>query len=308
MDAIEACFEWALNELKEINEKVEELDGKKREIILELAKRLEESGMPKEMICEEISKHLKGYISDRYVQGCLKHEYKNQKKSTRTLANTSSIDKKKVLVTVSNTGDERQNFPQPHNLVETIVVNPQYTINKPTDDKIKELQEIVDSQRRIFELEQIESGRIKQSDSRSSTNEPDTGESIQVSNDLDSRMAQPELKYEKLSRMQLLETVQQVQKEVANFRTKHSQDRVTIDELRAALAKTSFTLANQLPKVKPEHLVIDLQSFGANLIAMIQNGKSTCIAHIDDVGNVIDINDDNSCNSNVDDGSGSNPS
>src|SRR3989442_13816268 len=173
MDTFEACFEWALNELREIHAKVEELDGKKREIILELAKRLEESGMPKELISEEISKHLEAYISHRYVQGCLKQEYKNQKKSTRTLANTSSIDKKKVLVTVSNTGDERQNFPQPHNLVDTIVANRQYTINKPTDDKIKELQEIVDSQRaRIFELEQIESGRIKQSDSRSSTNEP----------------------------------------------------------------------------------------------------------------------------------------
>jgi hypothetical protein len=36
MDSFEACFEWAINELKEINAKVEELDGKKREIILEL--------------------------------------------------------------------------------------------------------------------------------------------------------------------------------------------------------------------------------------------------------------------------------
>jgi hypothetical protein len=164
MDTFEACFEWALNELKEINEKVEELDGKKREIILELAKRLEESGMPKDMISEEISKHLKGYISDRYVQGCLKHEYKNQKKSTRTVANTSSIDSKKVLVEVSDTGDERPKLAQTHNLTSGIVSESQYS-NKHNDDEIKELQEILDAQREmIFELEQIEKKRIKHGD------------------------------------------------------------------------------------------------------------------------------------------------
>lgn len=309
MDSFEACFEWAVNELKEINAKVEELDGKKREIILELARRLEESGMPKDMISEEISKRLDPYISDRYVQGCLKSEYKNQKKSTRTLANTSSIDRKKVLVTVANTGEQRQNLPQPRDLVDAIIADPQYSINKHTDDKIKKLQEIVDGQRaRIFELEQIENERIKQSDIRSSTDESDTGETTQVSNDLDSRTAQPELKYEKLSRMQLLEAIQQVQKEVAHLRNTHSLDRITIDELKAALTKTSFTPANQLPKTKLEHIVLDLQTFGADLITMIQRGKSTCIAHIDDVGNVIDINDGNSSSSNVEEGSGTIPS
>jgi hypothetical protein len=28
MDSFDACFEWAINELKEINTRVEELDGK----------------------------------------------------------------------------------------------------------------------------------------------------------------------------------------------------------------------------------------------------------------------------------------
>jgi hypothetical protein len=309
MDSFEACFEWAINELKEINAKVEELDGKKREIILELARRLEESGMPKDMISEEISKRLDPYMSDRYIQGCLTHEYKNQKKSTRTMANTSSIDRKKVLVTVSNIGEQRQRLPQPRNLVDAIVAEPQYIINKPTNDKIKELQQIVDGQReRIFELEQLEKERIKQSDIESPTDQPDTGEPTQVSSDINSRTSQPEIKYEKLSRIQLVEAIQQVQKEVAHLRNTHSLDRITIDELKAALTKTSFTPANQLPKTKLEHIVLDLQTFGANLIAMIQRGKSTCIAIIDDVGNVIDINDGNSSSSNVEEGSGTIPS
>jgi hypothetical protein len=188
MDTYETCFDWAINELKEINTKVQELDGKKREIILELARRLEESGMLKEMICEEISKHLKGYISDRYVQGCLKHEYKNQKKSTRTLANTSSIDRKKVLVEVSNTGDERPKLAQTHNITNGIVNESQYS-NRHKDEKIKELQEIVDAQReKIFELEQIEKDRIKHADFSTVLSLPAKNELQQKINNLEKRV------------------------------------------------------------------------------------------------------------------------
>jgi hypothetical protein len=107
-----------------------------------------------------------------------------------------------------------------------------------------------------------------------------------------------------LSYSALLNENKQLRKQVSCLLEERARGINEMNDLRVALAKTSFTSADQSPKTKLEHIVLDLQKYGAHLIAMIQNGKSTCIAHIDDVGNVIEINDGNRSSSNVEEASG----
>jgi len=73
----EAWFDWARNELGN-------LDKAKADIIKTLAEGLEKSGLPLDMICEEISNGLAdaSNISPGYVRFVLPDKYKNKKKQT----------------------------------------------------------------------------------------------------------------------------------------------------------------------------------------------------------------------------------
>jgi regulator of replication initiation timing len=102
-----------------------------------------------------------------------------------------------------------------------------------------------------------------------------------------------------LSYSALLNENKQLRKQVSCLLEERTRDTNELNDLRAALAKTSFTSADQSPKTKLKHIVLDLQKFGADLIAIIQNGKSTCVVHMDDIGNVIDIKDSDSISSKV---------
>lgn len=56
------------------------IEDRKRDIIKELARRLESDGMPTEKIAIEIANQLEGYASAQYVRKCLDGKYKLQSK------------------------------------------------------------------------------------------------------------------------------------------------------------------------------------------------------------------------------------
>jgi len=72
-DSFVQLFEWARKEL-------DMLEVKKREIISELARKLEAAGMQKNLIAVEVAKELEGYASVQYIRKCLGSEYKQASK------------------------------------------------------------------------------------------------------------------------------------------------------------------------------------------------------------------------------------
>jgi hypothetical protein len=93
----------------------------------------------------------------------------------------------------------------------------------------------------------------------------------------------------RLSYSALLNENQQLRKQLICLQEERVLNNNTINDLKAALTKASFSPANQLPKTKLEHVIFDLQKFGTDLIAMMQTRKSTCVVQIDEVGNVISM-------------------
>jgi hypothetical protein len=95
-----SIFETAKNRLKEVEES-------KKQVVKDTAKKLEELGMPKEMISSAMTKELEGYVSRQYINAILGEEYKQEKelKKKLTVNNaTSSEDEDKKVIEVSNTG------------------------------------------------------------------------------------------------------------------------------------------------------------------------------------------------------------
>lgn len=72
--AIDRCFVLATDKLRQ-NE-----IGRK-EIIRDLAKDLEEAGMPKNMISAEITRRCRVWVTPQYVRKCLREEYKQESKT-----------------------------------------------------------------------------------------------------------------------------------------------------------------------------------------------------------------------------------
>jgi hypothetical protein len=176
VQSFKECFDWAITELMQIGSAIEELEGKKSVIILELARRLEEKGMPKYLISTEISKNLKPYISNRYVQGCLEDEYKDKKKSTGRLAKSSPNDSKKVLLNITSDGsvesddDSEMLKEEAINEIEASPLNndriitirsPQNKIKVVGEESARLLSELLEENR---QLKEIESKRIMQGD------------------------------------------------------------------------------------------------------------------------------------------------
>jgi hypothetical protein len=81
--SIESIFKWSITEL---NKTAELFEKRKRDIVLETARRLdEETDIEKNKICQEISKRLEGYVHADYVRQVLKYlpEFKDQKQQQR---------------------------------------------------------------------------------------------------------------------------------------------------------------------------------------------------------------------------------
>ena len=199
MQSFKECFDWAITELKQIGAAIEELEGKKSVIILELARRLEERGMPKYMISTEISKNLKPHISDRYVQGCLEDEYKDKKKSTGRLAKSSAVDSKKVLLHVTSEGREElandyempreDEFQAPVLNKDSIITiqTPENKIKVVGEESARLLSELLEENR---QLKEIESKRIQQGDFVSAASLPAKDESQRKIETLEKRVSE----------------------------------------------------------------------------------------------------------------------
>lgn len=109
---------WAKDELRKT-------ESKKREIILGLAIRLEESGMLVESVCAEISNNLSrdGYVTDRYVREVLentKYKRKYQNKFTEDIGTSSELEQTEEQeanhsgeIAVSNTGEQFKSNSNP---------------------------------------------------------------------------------------------------------------------------------------------------------------------------------------------------
>ena len=86
-------YDWAKSQLRK-------LENSKKKVIIELAIRLENSGMPVESICANISSNLSqdGYATDRYVREVLdntKYKRKYQNKFTEDIGSSSELTQPK---------------------------------------------------------------------------------------------------------------------------------------------------------------------------------------------------------------------
>jgi len=107
-----------------------------------------------------------------------------------------------------------------------------------------------------------------------------------------------------LSCTELLNENEQLRKKVIFHLEERARDADQINDLKAALAKESFKPAIQLTGTPLTKIILDLQKFGSDLITMIRRGQSTCVLRIDQIGNVVDIEKNNSS---VETCSGGNP-
>ena len=80
-----------------------------------------------------------------------------------------------------------------------------------------------------------------------------------------------------------------LKKRVEDLEAQHTQDTDTINELEAALTKTTFTTADEMPRTHVKEVVVDLEKFGAFLFAAIRNGKKRCSFQIDQRGAIIGL-------------------
>jgi hypothetical protein len=105
------------NTYKPIFDKAKEqlvsLEKTKKQTILDTAKRLEESNMPKEMISSEMARQLDGYgVSKQYIRKCLEPEQKQESK----IRNDNNIAKQvaqaeKQLIEVTTSGQQEPSTP-----------------------------------------------------------------------------------------------------------------------------------------------------------------------------------------------------
>src|SRR5215831_19150928 len=94
------------NQLKEINEQTWNL---KKNVILNLAKKLEESGTPKDMISAKITEDLKDCdISDRYIREVLGREFTQKSKRREKIA--ANLPQKPVIE-ITNEGTTTTTIP-----------------------------------------------------------------------------------------------------------------------------------------------------------------------------------------------------
>jgi hypothetical protein len=115
----------------------------------------------------------------------------------------------------------------------------------------------------------------------------------------DNTTLQLDRKYDKLSRTALLDLVYRSQKELNRLKEIRNRDTLMIDELKAALAATSFTSANKIPQ-STLNLTLDLEKFGSQLFTLIQNKRKSCSFQVDQSGTVLGLNSTLEENNNAD--------
>ncbi len=125
------------------------LEENKKERLLRLAREIEQTGYPKNMICEEICKGIAGEgVSERYIQMVLPEEYKRKKKEINVIVNQRSSS----LVADNNHIEESDNDhktnilanPYSGNIICKSKPDPlqeSNAITRKKDDEIKKLRE-----------------------------------------------------------------------------------------------------------------------------------------------------------------------
>jgi hypothetical protein len=121
----QALYEWAKAQFTRI-------ELAKRQVIKELAERLEAAGMPVELIAAEIAHNLEGYVSEQYVRRSLDKKYKQEEKAREKLEN---IAKPVSQIAVTNVTEELE------------------TIEPEESDEEKQIQEVSNSPPKVVQIE-----------------------------------------------------------------------------------------------------------------------------------------------------------
>lgn len=112
VQSVEEIFKWAEQELQKATEL---FSKRKSEVILETARRLEDSGIEKSKIANEITKNLKGFVDDGYALRVLKDypQYKQQYRvENAKKAKSSSLKRAKHEENKDSSTQEPQNVEQ----------------------------------------------------------------------------------------------------------------------------------------------------------------------------------------------------
>ncbi len=95
--------------------------------------------------------------------------------------------------------------------------------------------------------------------------------------------------YYDLAKSELIKLHQKKDQKVAFLERQHYQDGDKILELRKALKQASFKPANQFQPIQYTQIVLNLDQYRNDLLALIQDKKPLCYIMVDRVGNVIEL-------------------
>jgi hypothetical protein len=89
--------------------------------------------------------------------------------------------------------------------------------------------------------------------------------------------------------LKLLSENKELKKQIVSLEEKCNGYLNTINNLRAAAAKTAFTPASQIYNSDNKEIVLDLNKYGPKMLSLIRNTTSTCILKINNERKVTDI-------------------
>jgi hypothetical protein len=162
-------------------EEAKHVDDTKKKRIRILAKKLEDTGSPKYMISQKITRDLQGWVNSKYVRECLGEGYKDVKlvreqNTSERRGSTPAVEGKNLLVGIANGGKQETTTVLPtEQPVEDYEVHRQVSIQS-LQDKIRILErerdyytmklaekspEFRELYEEIKELKEIESKRVE---------------------------------------------------------------------------------------------------------------------------------------------------
>src|SRR6476660_5594834 len=120
------------------------IEENKREILLRLARDIEETGYPRNMICEEICKSIAGEgVSDRYIRMILPAEYKKKKPEINVIVDhgSASVVADKNQIEDNSVPKESENvlIPELANQEKNLTIDTDLKI--PHNESIQEVQQ-----------------------------------------------------------------------------------------------------------------------------------------------------------------------
>jgi hypothetical protein len=133
------------------------LEENKKERLLRLAREIEETGYPKDMICEEICKNIAGKgVSDRYIRMILPKEYKKKKPETNVIVDhgSASVVADKNKIEDDSIPNKSENVPIPEVVDQETNPTIDTDLKIPSNDSIQEAQlEQIDQEKEELKTE-----------------------------------------------------------------------------------------------------------------------------------------------------------